>query len=44
MCCGGIATEFNTQKRWPTAARCSCFHFQEEAHKHLLTCQAPTPH
>ena len=45
MCCCGTATDFNTQKIKDGIPQCvvPCFHFHGEVHKHLLTCQAPTP-
>jgi len=45
MCCGRIVTEFNTERKDGIPLRdVPCFHFHDEIHKHLLTCQAPTPH
>jgi hypothetical protein len=44
MYCGGTVTEFNTKKDGIPLRDVLCFHFHDEVHKHLLTCQAPTSH
>jgi hypothetical protein len=40
-CCGGTVTEL--LKSLPLRD-VPCFHFRDKVHKHLLICQAPTPH
>jgi hypothetical protein len=46
MCCGGNVTEFNTHthKDGISLRNVLCFRFQDEVHKHVLTCRASTPH
>ena len=43
MCCGGTVNGFNTKKDGIPLSDIPWFHFHDEARKHVLTRQAPTP-